>query len=80
MANEPDALVESFPGEPELDDPHAGASRASSVQGVPHRGEDVLARHNVSVEDVGHVVTERRGFQEAVLRVQDLTLERQQVL
>ena len=28
MAGEPDALVESFAGEPELHDPYAGASKA----------------------------------------------------
>ena len=57
VAGEPDALVESFAGEPELYDPVRG--RVKGVQAfrafVAHMSA-WLAQRNVSVEDVGHVV------------------------
>ena len=70
MAGEPDALVESFAAEPELHDPVYGR-----VKGTPAFRAFVtemnawMVRHNVSVEDVEHVVTERRGFEEVVLHL-----------
>jgi hypothetical protein len=70
MAGEPDALVESFAGEPELHDPVRG--RVKGVRAFEAFVTDMnawLRQHKVSVEDVGHVILERRGFEEGVLHL-----------
>jgi hypothetical protein len=70
MAGEPDALVESFAGEPELHDPVRGRVKGTRAFKVFVTEVNAwLARSNVSVEDVEHVVTERRGFEEVVLHL-----------
>ncbi|MFL5840474.1 MAG: nuclear transport factor 2 family protein [Thermoleophilaceae bacterium] len=70
MAGEPDALVESFAGEPELHDPARGRVKgARALKAFVTDMNASIARRNVSVEDVEHVVTERRGFEEVVLHL-----------
>jgi hypothetical protein len=70
LAGEPDALIESFAGEPELHDPVRGR-----VKGVPAFRSYVsdmnawLRQQEVTVEDVGHVILEQRGFEEVVLHL-----------
>jgi hypothetical protein len=68
LAGEPDALVESFAGEPELYDPVRGRIKgAQALRAYLSQMSAWLAQGNVSVEDVGHVVLEGRGFEEVVL-------------
>ena len=77
MADEPDALIESFAGEPELHDPERGRIRgARAFRAYATWMNGMLNRRNVSVENVSQVSTERGGFGEAVLHV---TGERGQV-
>ncbi len=68
IAEEPDALVESFAGQPVLHDPVRG--RVKGVQAFRAFAAEMsawLVQRNVAVEDVGHVVLEDRGFEEVVL-------------
>jgi hypothetical protein len=70
LSGEPEALLESFAGEPEVYDPVRG--RIKGVQ--PFKAflaetREWLAQRNASVEDVEHVVLERRGFEEVVLHL-----------
>ncbi len=70
MAGEHAALVESFAGEPELHDPLRG--RVKGLRAFEAFVTDTnawLAQRGAAVEDVEHVITERRGFEEVVLRV-----------
>jgi hypothetical protein len=70
MSGEPDALVKSFAGQPELHDPVRG--RVKGTRAFEAFVTDLnawIARRNVSVEDVEHVVTERRAFEEVVLHL-----------
>ena len=70
MAGEHDALVESFAGEPELHDPVRG--RVKGLRAFEAFVIDTnawLAQRGASVEDVEHVITEPRGFEEVVLHV-----------
>ena len=68
IAGEPDALVESFAGEPQLYDPVRGRIKgAQAFKEFVSQTSAWLVRHNVSVEDVGHVVLQGRGFEEVVL-------------
>src|SRR5439155_14486241 len=65
LSGEPDALVESFAGEPEVYDPVRG--RIKGVQ--PFKAflaetRDWLGQRNASVEDVEHVLLEGPGFEE----------------
>jgi hypothetical protein len=70
MAGEPDALVESFAGEPELYDPVRGRIKGMrAFRAFVAQTSAWLVRHNVSVEDVEHVILEKRGFEEVVLHV-----------
>jgi hypothetical protein len=70
LAAEPDALVESFAGEPELYDPVRGRVKgAQAFEEFAKATTAWLRQHNVSVEDVEHVVLERRGFEEVVLHL-----------
>jgi hypothetical protein len=60
----------SFAGQPELHDPVRG--RVKGTRAFEAFVTDLnawIARCNVSVEDVEHVVTERRGFEEVVLHL-----------
>jgi SnoaL-like domain len=70
MAGEQDALVKSFAGEPELHDPVRGRVRGvRAFEAFVTERSAWLAQRNVSVDDVEHVVTERRGFEEVVLHL-----------
>jgi SnoaL-like domain len=68
IAGEPDALVKSFAGEPELYDPVRGRVKgAQAFKAFVAQTSAWLVQRNVSVEDVEHVVLEGRGFEEVVL-------------
>jgi hypothetical protein len=70
MAGDPDALVESFAGEPELHDPVRGRVKGVRAFEAFVAGTKAwLRQHNVSVEDVEHVILARRGFEEVVLHL-----------
>ncbi len=68
LAGQPDALVESFAGEPELYDPVLGRIKGEQAfRAYADRMSVWLVQRNVSVEDAGHVVLEGRGFEDVVL-------------
>ena len=70
MAGEPGALVESFAAEPELHDPVRGRVKGTrAFEAFVIEMNAWIGRRNVSVVDVEHVVTERRGFEEVVLQL-----------
>ncbi len=65
MVGAPDALVKSFAGEPEPHDPVRGRIRgARAFEAFVIETNAWLDQRNVSVADVEHVVSERRGFEE----------------
>jgi ketosteroid isomerase-like protein len=69
-AGELDALIESFVDEPVVYDPVRGR-----IRGIPEFEAFVidmkgwLADHNVSVENVDHVILPARGFEEVILHL-----------
>jgi hypothetical protein len=70
VAGEPDALIRSFAGEPELHHPLRG--RFKGVRAFSRFVEDMnagLSAQNVSVEDVDLIVTDTRTIEEVVLRL-----------
>ena len=68
LAGELDALIESFAGEPELHDPVRGRIRGvEAFTAFVSETRAWLARDQVSVEDVGHVILDEGGFEEVVL-------------
>ena len=70
LAGEPDALVESFAGEPELHDPVRGRIKGErAFRAFVAEMSAWLVQRNVSVEDVEHVVLAGRGFEEVVLHL-----------
>jgi hypothetical protein len=70
MAEEANALIESFAGEPELHHPLRGRIKgARAFEAFVAETNAWIAQRNISVEDVDHVVTERRGFEEVVLHL-----------
>jgi hypothetical protein len=70
LAREPDALVESFAGEPMLYDPVRGRVRgAPAFKAFAARMSDWLAERNASVERVHHLVLPGGGFEEVVVRI-----------
>ena len=72
MTGEFDALVRSFAGEPELHHPVRGRIRGPrAFEAFVGDARAWLRRHNVTVEDVEHVVAERHGFEEVVLHLDD---------
>lgn len=69
-ADEPDALIGSFAGEPELYSPLRGRVKgARAVAAFLSETRSWLSRQRVSVEDVEHILTERDGFEEVVLHL-----------
>jgi hypothetical protein len=74
MAGEPDALVKSFAGEPELHLPMRGRVKGTrAFEAFASEAHSWLGRHNASVEEVEHGVTERHGFEEVVVHLDGLT-------
>jgi hypothetical protein len=74
MAGEPDALVQSFAAEPELHDPVRGRVKGTRAFGAFVTEMNAwIARRNIAVENVAHVVTEQRGFEEVVLHLEGET-------
>src|SRR4051794_33991416 len=70
LSAEPDALLESFAGEAEIHDPVRGRIKgAQPVKAFLADTREWLARRNASVEDIDHVVLERRGFEEVVVQL-----------
>jgi SnoaL-like domain len=70
MAGDPDALVESFAGEPEVHDPVRGRVKGvRAFEAFVVETNAWLRRRNVWVEDVGHVILDRHGFEEVVLHL-----------
>src|SRR3954453_11527884 len=69
-SGELDALVESFVDEPELHHPVRGRIKgARALEAYVADTNAWLAERNASVEEVGHVITEPRGFEEVVLHL-----------
>lgn len=70
MAGEPEALVGSFAGEPELHHPVRGRVRgAREFEAFVIDMKAWIKRNNVSVDHVERVVTDRRGFAEVVVHL-----------
>jgi hypothetical protein len=70
MTGEPEALIESFSGEPEVHVPVRGRVKGTrAFTAFASETRAWLKRHDVSVEDVEHVITERRGFEEVILHL-----------
>jgi hypothetical protein len=70
VAGEPDALVESFAAEPELHDPVRGRVKGThAFSAFVTEMNAWIARRNVTVENVAHVVSKRHGFEEVVLHL-----------
>ena len=70
MAGEPDALVGSFAAEPELHDPVRGRVKGTrAFKAFVTEMNGWIARRNVTVENIEHVVSDRRGFEEVVLHL-----------
>lgn len=68
MAGDPDALIRSFAGEPELHHPVRGRVKgARAFAAFVSETHAWLKQRNVSVEDIHNVLTERRSFEEVVL-------------
>src|SRR3954453_3279077 len=70
LAGEPDALVKSFGGEPEVHHPVRGRIRgARAFEEFIAETTAWIAERHISIEDIEHAVTERRGFEEVVLHL-----------
>jgi hypothetical protein len=70
LAGEPDALVNSFATEPELHVPVRGRVKgARAFAAFASETSSWLQRHNATVDEVEHVITEEHGFEEVVLHV-----------
>jgi hypothetical protein len=69
LAGEIDALIESFAGEPHVHHPVRGRVEGErAFRAFVTETKEWFARRNVSVEDVEHVITGRRGAEEMILR------------
>ena len=65
LAGEVDALVESFAGVPEVHHPVRGRIKGEAAfRGFVAETSAWLRQHHASVDDVEHVILERRGFAE----------------
>src|SRR3954451_19557176 len=68
MAGEPDALTSSFAGDPELYHPLRGRIKgARAFEAFVADTTAWIAERKIRVEDLDHVVTETRGFEEVIL-------------
>ena len=71
MAGETDALVKSFAGVPELHVPLRGRIKgARAFEAFVSETGSWLMQHDVSVEEVEHLIAERHGFEEVVLHLE----------
>lgn len=69
LAGDPDPLVESFAGEPEVHDALRGRVKGvAAFRAFVVETSQWLREHGATVDDVAHVVLEGRGFEEVVLR------------
>lgn len=69
LAGDPDPLVESFAGAPEVLDPVRGRVKgAAAFRAFVVQAATWLREHHATVEDVEHVILDRHGFEEVVLR------------
>src|SRR6478609_914764 len=70
MAGDPDPLVESFAGVPEVHDPMRGRIKGvAAFRAFVAETSAWLQQHRASVEDVEHVILERHGSEEVVLHL-----------
>ena len=70
LAGDPDPLVESFAGAPELHDPVRGRVKdEAGFRAFVTETSAWLREHDASVDDVEHVILERSGFEEVVLHL-----------
>src|SRR5437764_9953232 len=70
MTGETEALINSFAGEPELHHPVRGRVKGKrAFTAFVSETRAWLTQRNVSVEDVGQVITERRGVEEVILHI-----------
>ena len=70
MAGDPDPLVESFVGEPEVHDPVRGRVKGEAAfRAFVSETSAWLREHHASVDDVEHVILDRHGFEEVVLHL-----------
>jgi len=70
MAGEIDALTRSFAGEPELHHPIRGRVRgARAFSEFAAETKTWLEQRNATIEDVGVIVSERRGVEEVLLHL-----------
>ena len=70
MVGDPGPLVESFAGEPEVHDPIRGRIKGvTAFTAFVAETSAWLRQHGASVEDVEHVILDRRGFEEVVLHL-----------
>ncbi len=71
MAGEPDALVGSFAAAPEVHDPVRGRVKGTrAFEAFVTEMNAWIARRNITVENVAHVVTKRHGFEEVILHLE----------
>jgi SnoaL-like domain len=74
MAAQPDVLVNSFAAVPELHVPVRGRVKGTRVfEAFASETSAWLRQHDVSVEEVEHVISEQRGFEEVVLHLDGQT-------
>jgi SnoaL-like domain len=70
LAGEPDALVNSFAGVPELHVPLRGRVKGTAAfQAFASETSSWLRQHNATIEEVEHLITEQHGFEEVVLHL-----------
>ena len=65
-----EAMIDSFAGEPELQHPFRGRVRGERAFTTYVRDTDVwMAANDVTVEELWHITTPQRGFEEVVLHI-----------
>jgi SnoaL-like domain len=71
MAGETEALVKSFSGVPELHVPLRGRIKGTrAFEAFVSETSSWLMQHDVSVEEVEHLIGEHKGFEEVILHVE----------
>ena len=70
MAGDPDPLVESFVGEPEVHDPVRGRVKGEAAfRAFITEANAWLREHHASVDDVERIILDADGFEEVVLHL-----------